>query len=258
MDDDESKGYLKTILEMLGKLVPGGGMVTNATPEFIDPEQSLETRIDAIRDALRGALGITFPDGTPAYVWIAMTLPDSVIWEHPTTSDYYSTPYKETNGEFTFGQSVKVQKTYVTKPPETNMTEDFSNKIAVLNATVEPQTAALTEKDATIADLTGKVQAFEAEKAQAAAAAQEAAWQNIKTNVLAPGLTATPELEAEQKAAWQADKDGFYCNAIAAASSRPQPKGKSGEMFANAAGKSEDAEMDAILSAQPGVPGRFH
>lgn len=150
------------------------------------------------------------------------------------------------------------EKATVTNATEVpTMTDELTNKIAVLNATIETQTSALTEKDAMIAELTGKVQAFEAERTQALEAKADADWQNIKTNVLAPGLTATPELEAEQKAAWQSDKDGFYCNAIAAAATRPAPKGKAGELFANAAGN-PDAEMDAILSARPGVPGTFH
>jgi len=138
------------------------------------------------------------------------------------------------------------------------MIDELTNKIAVLNATIEQNTAAITEKDAAIADLTAKVQAFETEKSAALEAKQESDWLNIKTTVLAPGLTATPELEAEQKTQWLNDKDGFYCNAIAAASKRPPVKPRNGEMFANATGTNEDAEIDAILSAQPGIPGRLH
>lgn len=254
--DAESKGYLKSILEVLGKLVPKQPVLNAITP--IDPEKSLESITEDVCDALSKAVGATYSDGSPRNVWITMTLPDSVIWEHPVSGEYYLTKYQAVNGAYEFGDSVKVQRTFTEKPQDTQMTNEFDQKIAVLNATIETQNTSLTEKDATIADLTGKVQAFEAEKAQAAATAQEAAWQNIKANVLAPGLTATPELEAEQKAAWMADKDGFYCNAIAAQQQRPPAKGKSGEMFANAAGQSDDAEMDAILSSRPGIPGSFH
>jgi len=139
-----------------------------------------------------------------------------------------------------------------------NMTEDFTQKIAVLNATIEANTASITERDATIADLTTQLEGFKTAQEQAANAAQEAAWQTIKTDILAPGLTATPELEAEQKDKWMKDKDGFYCNAISAAATRPPAKGKAGEMFANATGVNEDAEYDAIVNDQPGIPGRLH
>jgi len=57
---------------------------------------------------------------------------------------------------------------------------------------------------------------------------------------------ATPELEAEQKAAWQSDKDGFYCNAIAAAASRPAAKGKNGALIANATGEADELKALAL------------
>lgn len=125
-----------------------------------------------------------------------------------------------------------------------NMTEELNKQVTLLNAQVETLTGQIAEKDATIEALNTKVQAFEDEKKQAEAKAQEDAWQNIKTNILPPGLTATPELEKEQKDKWLADKDGFYCNAVAEIATRPQPKGKEGSTITNAAGA--DSELDAL------------
>lgn len=142
----------------------------------------------------------------------------------------------------------------ITNATGPDMTEELNSKISVLNARVETLTSTIQEKDAAIASLTDEVTAFKTEQTKAAELKQEADWQNIKTTMLAPGLIANPELEKEQRDLWMQDKDAFYCNAV---SNRPAPKGKEGNLIANA-GTNPDAEMDAYFAARPGVPGTFH
>ena len=244
--------------------------------------ESLEGRIENVRRALSEHIGLKWPDGTPQSVWAVMTMPDKIIWQHPNTSQYYATPYTiEGEGVVTFGQPEEVEQAYVVKEANTVIPDLTSEDLTVLskrnNKTnkKEPETMAptpeeiaaaavqkqkddaLAAKDAQIAQLQKERDDLATEKAQVQKEKFDAAWGNLKKDIIPPAEVKDPADEVKLQKMSVEDPLGF---AAKVASWKNAPKmGEEGSSHVSGPDgtKNETAEIDRILKASTGrsIPG---
>lgn len=117
-----------------------------------------------------------------------------------------------------------------------NMTE---TKIAELEKSI-------TEKDELIKNMTAELDGFKQAEEQRKAAELENKWSLVK-NSIAPGLTATAELETAARSEWQADPTSFLIkNAVGKA---PETK-PDGIQFVKNSSSDEDAEYLKFLRGE--------
>ncbi len=187
-------------------------------------EGSFEDTITRTRAALEKTLGLFWPDGSPRAPWIVMTFPDTVVWQHPVTERYFSTPYEQaTGGEIVFGQPTEVQQTWVQVKASTvipNMTlEDLNNIAKRSDRMVEnkPETSAsadgtagaeLTNKDTEIKKLSDENAELRNTLAKVEQDRKDAAWTALK-NKIPPGWIDTPERESEIRRMAETDPLAF-------------------------------------------------
>jgi len=230
---------LKTFIE---EITGGSAPVTNQDP--VDPAASMEMQIDDVRKALSTQLGLFWPDGSPRDVWVRMTFPDSVIWEHPTTNKTLKSPYTVDNGRISFGDPVEVVQTYTEIEEKTNMVD-----------------TEIASKDAEIAELKNKISEMESKNTEYAnkiaeieTAQKEAAWQTLK-NKLPPGMVHTPELEKETRDLFESDPVSFTNKLIDLRVEATKPE--AGQAFTN---QDEDpvAKRNEIFSRRVAIPGTLH
>ncbi|MDD5245697.1 MAG: hypothetical protein PHU49_16950, partial [Syntrophorhabdaceae bacterium] len=190
--------------------------------------ESLERQIETVRQALSGATGLRYPDGTPRNIWTVMTLPDQVIWQHPDTSQYFSTPYTMVGETVTFGTPVEVEQAYVVKQAGkviTNMTAEDLDNIAKRNKMADPTTKtetdaaiaklqkerddALAAKDVEIAKLQKERDDLKAEQEKVKLQKEESDWIDLKKSIIPPGLVKDPKDEADLRKLQKEDNSAF-------------------------------------------------
>lgn len=247
--------------------------------------ESLEGQIDNVRRALSDAVGLKWPDGTPQSVWAVMTMPDKVIWQHPITSQYWATPYTiGGDGTVTFGQPAEVEQAYVLKEANTVIPDLTSEDLAVLSkrnnktnkqespkmptpeeiaaqaAAQKQKDDALAAKDAQIAQLQKERDDLAAEKAQSQKNKFDAAWDDLKKNVIPPAEVKDPADEVKLQKMSTEDPLGF---AAKVASWKNAPAmGEEGASHVNGPDgtKNDAAEIERVLKASAGrsIPGTHH
>ncbi len=183
-------------------------------------EESFEDTIAKIRTTLAKSVGLVWPDGSQRAPWIVMTFPDTVVWQHPATERYFSTPYEKADGgEIALGQPTEVEQTWVKVKAAMvipNMTIEELGAIAKRSDRMvenKPETPAsadgtagaeLTNKDTEIKKLSDENAELRNTLAKNEQDRKDADWAILK-NKIPPGWIDTPEHEAEIRA--MAEKD---------------------------------------------------
>lgn len=255
-------------------------VATTGTMNTPDGE-SLEGQIENVRRALSDHVGLRWPDGTPRSVWGVMTMPDKVIWQHPDTSQYYATPYTvEGEGTVSFGQPEEVEQAYVVKEANTvflNMTAADLDTIVKRNKEQEPKMAptpeenaaataqkqkddALAAKDAEIARLQKERDDLAAEKAQVQKNKFDAAWADLKKNVIPPAEVKDPADEVKLQKMSIDDPLGFAAKVATWKNAPAMGEEGTGHVSGPDAKAKDAADTDRILKASAGraIPGTLH
>jgi hypothetical protein len=237
---DGAAAVIQTTLDDIGKVLrkawPAAAAKTNQVT-VVDPGtmntpdgESLESQIENVRRALSETIALRYPDGTPRSVWIVMTLPDQVIWQHPDSEKYYTTPYTlAEDGTVSFGQPAEVEQAYVVKQAGTvitNMTAEDLDTIVKRNK-MGTETAPKTETDETIAklqkekddelaaknqqitQLQKQVDDMQAEQEKIRLQKEDADWDQLKKTIIAPGLVKDPKDEADLRKLQKEDNAAF-------------------------------------------------
>jgi hypothetical protein len=168
------KGFVSLFKEMTGEdLEPEdespkeqkNRIDTGATP--IDLSLSLEARKDRIREALTRLINPRWSDGTPGWLDIIATFPESVIFRYCCGDDAtYQVPYTLENGAYSFGEPIPVEETFVPTADEDQAapvrnTEgadqmnkpDYERELALANKQAADRLDEITNRDKEIADL---------------------------------------------------------------------------------------------------------
>ena len=121
--------------------------------------------------------------------------------------------------------------------------QNMEERVSALEKDLNTAKAEITSKDDLIKNMTAELDTFKQAEEQRKAAELENKWTLVK-NSIAPGLTATAELETAAKAEWQADATAFLIkNAVGKA---PETKPE-GVQFVKNASSDEDAEYLKFL-----------
>jgi len=241
--------------------------------------ESLEGQIENVRRALSDHIGMKWPDGTQRTVWVVMTMPDKVIWQHPDTSQYFATSYTVgDDGAITFGQPEEVEQAYVVKEANTvfyNMTaEDIDTivkrnkqtettmtpeEIAAQAAAQKQKDDAIAAKDAQIAQLQKERDDLAAAQAQVQTEKDDAQWGALKSKYIPPGMVKDPADEAALRKLCKDDPPAFTEKILAARADPKFPEEGSGHVSGPDAKLRETQEIDRILkSTGRAVPGTLH
>jgi hypothetical protein len=229
----------------------------------VAPTESLEGRIEQVRQSLNKAIGLKYPDGTDRGVYTLMTLPDLVIWEHPDTGKFFANNYTMDGGNIEFTDPMEVEQTYVVKTASmvfTNMTaEDIENitrrsKMETIEKSAHE--AAIAEKDAQIAQLQKERDDYAAAVELEKKNKEDATWAELKGKVIPPGLVKEEADEAALRKLCKEDPVAFNTK-ILEARANTKEFGEEGSAHTSGPGAEDDS---IVLTRARGrnIPGRLH
>lgn len=294
---NKNEGRLKAALDAIVSIFqdamkaaeepPGNGQDSKTNQEIVavsgtmnTPDgESLEGKIENVRRALSEHIGLKWPDGTPRNVWVVMTMPDKVIWQHPDSSQYYATPHTvEGEGTVSFGQPEEVEQAYVVKEANNvflNMTAEDLDTIVKRNkqdtkmaptpeeiaaaAAQKQKDDALAAKDAEIARLQKERDDLAAEKAQVQKEKFDAAWGDLKKNVIPPAEIKDPADEVKLQKMSTEDPLAFAAK-VASWKNAPAMGEEGASHVSGPGAKNETDEANEILNniGSRRIPGTLH
>ncbi len=242
------EGALQTTLDEIGNVLrkkwpTGGAVKTNQEVEVVGqgtmntPDgESLESQIENVRRALSETIGLKYPDGTPRSIWTVMTLPDQVIWQHPDTAQYYTTPYTIANGSVSFGQPQEVEQAYVVTDDLENIVKrnKMGTETAPKTETPSPEIAKLQKekddlaaaKDLEITKLQKERDDLKAEQDKIRLQKEDSDWDQLKKTAIPPGLVKDPNDEANLRKLCKEDPLAFNAKVLASRAPGTKPEGQ--------------------------------
>jgi|GEM_PF-4288998 len=247
-----------------------------ATPISLDI--SLEAQRQRLVDALTKVINPRWTDGTPGWIDVVATFPDSAIYRLCCGSDEtYRIAYTVENGAYAFGVPVVVEKTFIESAPEGTTIPDqaapvqnqneadmdkstYERELEIANKATADARTELTNKDATIASLTEQITNKEMEnaalKTQLAdfTQKQETALFEQFCQKIKPAYTATPEAKTELRQKWDADKTALLLNIDTMLVDQNAATGATGD---GAVGVTNAATSNTTVGSYNPVSGRY-
>jgi hypothetical protein len=187
-----------------------------------------------------------------------MTPPDQVIWQHPDTEQYFTTPYTVgADGAITFGQPVAVDRAYVVQPA--GQTEKESNTMdKEEQAKLQKEHAdALAAKDTQIAQLQKERDDLAAAQENVRLQKEEESWSNLKKTMIPPAMVKDPKDEVDLRKLCKEDPATFAQKIL----EKRAPGSKlEGQPHTQGPADEEDplAAQNRILGQRMRVPGTLH